>query len=413
MSCSRRTFLKLAAAGTTLSFFSPAAFATQTSSDRVLVALFLNGGNDALNTVVPYADSRYRSLRPSLAVAESDLVPLDDRNALHPALAPLQPHFAARRLALINGVGFATLDRSHFHCRDVWMTGEVAEAGHHAGGRGWLGRYADLYLAGAESPLTTIALGNQGSLALDAESVLPATVASTELFDIVTHPQADPTAYETAIRSVYGSGPLAGDLETIRQQGSETLGAVDLLATIPPASTAVTYPDTALGRAFQLAARIIDGEVGTHAIWINHGGFDTHANQPDEHVTLLGDVASSLSAFHADLAARAISDRALVMAWSEFGRRAQENASLGTDHGKAGTVLLLGDAVNGGSVYGGPWDLAGLDDGDLPTATDFRAVYATLIRDWYGDDPMPVLGADYENLGFISSGPRKRRRAVR
>lgn len=413
MNCTRRQFLKVAAAGTTLSFFQPSLFAAPASPGRVLVVLFLNGGNDAVNTVIPYADSRYRTLRPTLAVPEAEIVMLDDRNGFHPALAPLQPFFATRRLALINGVGFSTLDRSHFHCRDIWMTADLGEGTHHSGGgRGWLGRYADLYLPEGSSPLTTIAIGRQGSLALDAESVLPATVPSAEGFGIVADPRSDADDFESALRAVYADATRFGDLDMIRRQGLDTFGAIDLVKALPPPAATVTYPETALGRAFSLAAQIIDGDVGTHAIWINHGGFDTHSNQPDEHATLLGDVAESLAAFHGDLAARAISDRAVVMAWSEFGRRAQENASRGTDHGKAGTVMVLGDAVNGGSVYGGSWDLARLDDGDLPTGVDFRAVYSTLIRDWYGNDPMPVLGAEFENLGFIRSVQRKRR-AVR
>lgn len=413
MPCTRREFLRIAAAGTTVSFFPPSLFAAAAPADRVLVVLFLNGGNDAVNTVIPYADSRYRTLRPTLAVAEADIVPLDDRNGLHPALAPLQPLFASRKLALLNGVGFSALDRSHFHCRDMWMTGMTDDGSHDTGGgRGWLGRYADLYLPGAASPLTTLSIGRQGSLALDAESVVPATVPGADGFDVVTDPRSDAADHEAALRAVW-SGTRAGDVETIRQHGSETFGAIDLIKTLPAASATAIYPDTQLGRAFSLAAQIIAGGVGTHAIWIDHGGFDTHASQTADHETLLADVAASLAAFHADLAARSMSDRAVVMAWSEFGRRAQENASRGTDHGKAGTVLVLGDSVNGGSVYGGPWDLGSLDDGDLTTAIDFRAVYATLIRDWYGHDPMPVLGADFENLGFIHTAPSRKRRAVR
>lgn len=418
MKTTRRDFLRLTAAGTTLSFFSPTVFATPASGsgDKVLVVLFLNGGNDAVNTVVPYADSRYRTLRPTLAIPDSSLVHLDDRNALHPSLAALEPFYASRKLALLNGVGFPTLDRSHFHCRDVWMTAAAADDHHGGGGtgggRGWLGRYADLYLPHIDSPLTTIAVGNASSLALDAESVLPATIPANGTFDIVTDPRAGRDAWTAAMRAIWSGERSAEDLEMIREQGSETFGAIDLVKTIPPPSATATYPEEALGAAFRLAAQVIAGDIGTHAVWINHGGFDTHSAQSGDHTQLLTDVAASLAAFQSDLDARGLSDRVVVMAWSEFGRRVQENASLGTDHGKAGTVLLLGNAVKGGEVYGGPWDLANLEDGDLPTTVDFRAVYATLIHDWYGNDPVPVLGGHYENLGFIGTAARRRRRAV-
>lgn len=421
MQLNRRDFLRLTAAGTTLSFL-PSTLRAATPggmSDRVLVVLYLNGGNDAVNTVIPYADRLYRSLRPTLALTESSMVMLDGANALHPALAPLQPFYASRRLALVNGVGFPSLDRSHFHCRDVWMTGDPGDGGHHAQmttseGRGWLGRYADLYLPHVDSPLTTVALGSQSSLALDAQSVLAATVAGADGFDVTTDSRADEEAFVSSLRSIYDGAPGSGDLETIRQQGSETFAAIDLFRTVPPPSGTVIYPESALGRAFRLAAQIIDGNVGTHAVWINHGGFDTHAGQAGDHASLLTDVAGALAAFQNYLAARAISQNVVVMVWSEFGRRVQENASQGTDHGKAGTMMLLGDAVNGGSVVGGPWNLAALDEGDLESSIDFRAVYATLIRDWYGNDPIPVLGGDYENLGLITNAvPRRRRRAVR
>lgn len=418
MKTTRRDFLRLTAAGTTLSFFSPTVFATPSSgsADKVLVVLFLNGGNDAVNTVVPYADSRYRTLRPTLAIPDSSLVHLDDRNALHPSLAPLEPFYASRKLALLNGVGFPTLDRSHFHCRDVWMTAAAADDHHGGGGtgggRGWLGRYADLYLPHVDSPLTTIAVGNASSLALDAESVLPATIPANGTFDILTDARAGRDAWTSAMRTIWSEERSAEELEMIREQGSETFGAIDLVKTIPPPSVTAVYPEGALGAAFRLAAQVIAGDIGTHAIWINHGGFDTHSAQSGEHTELLTDVAASLAAFQADLDARGLSDRVVVMAWSEFGRRVQENASLGTDHGKAGTVLLLGNTVKGGEVYGGPWDLANLEDGDLPTTVDFRAVYATLIRDWYGNDPMPVLGGHYENLGFIGAAAKRRRRAI-
>lgn len=416
MRTTRRDFLRLAAAGTTLSFFSPTLFATSAnaSADKVLVVLFLNGGNDAVNTVVPYTDSRYRSLRPTLAIPESSLVKVDDRNALHPALAALEPLYASRKLALLNGVGFPTLDRSHFHCRDVWMTASSAD-GHHdmtSGGRGWLGRYADLYLPHVDSPLTTVAVGSSGSLALEAEHVLPATLPASGTFDVQTDARAGREAWVAAMRAIWNGERSAEDLEMIREKGAETFAAIDLVKTIPPPSSAA-YPEGSLGAAFRLAAQVIDGDIGTHAVWINHGGFDTHSAQAEDHTELLTGVAASLAAFQADLDARGLSDRVVVMAWSEFGRRVAENASLGTDHGKAGTVLLLGDAVKGGEVYGGPWDLANLEDGDLPTSVDFRSVYATLIRDWYGNDPVPVLGATWETLGFIGATPKPTWKAIR
>ncbi|MEO8218251.1 MAG: DUF1501 domain-containing protein, partial [Acidobacteriota bacterium] len=189
--------------------------------------------------------------------------------------------------------------------------------------------------------------------------------------------------------------------EDIRDQGAEAFNAIDLLKTIPPASTSVTYPSSALGNAFKLAAQLAAGNVGTHAIWIKTSGFDTHSQQVNTHADLWTDVSDSLSAFDKDISNRNVADRVMVMGWSEFGRRVQENASLGTDHGKAGTVFLMGQQVKGGTFYGDVPDLGNLDQGDLRTEIDFRAIYSTIISDWFGQDPLPVLNASYANLGFV------------
>lgn len=412
MATTRREFLKRGAMGVTVSFLAPQlltrnAFGAGTVNGKILVVLQLDGGNDGVNTFIPYSDPLYRSLRPTLAIPDAGILKLDDRFGFHPSMGKLKALYDSRRMAFINNVGFETLDRSHFRCRDVWQTADDSYGQVQRGVTGWLGRYADLYLDSVDSSLTTVAIGYKNSLGLVADEVIPTAVGSADSFEVLTDARypADRTAWVSSLKSIYSQAQPSGDRETIRNQGEETFAAIDLLKTIPAPSATVTYPNTQLGRGFQLTAQLVAGEVGTHAVWITTGGYDTHGAQANTHTGLLTDVSDSLSAFFEDLAARGVSDRVMVLAWSEFGRRVAENASLGTDHGKAGTMFVIGDSVKGGTFYGDTVDLSNLDNGDLRTEIDFRSVYATVIRDWYGNDPEPVLKGNYANLGFINNEP--------
>lgn len=347
MSTTRRTFLKQSALGVSVSFFAPQMVSSLLAADgsgKILVVLQLDGGNDAVNTFIPYADPRYRALRPTLAIPDGQILKVDDRIGLHPSMGKMKTLYEQRKLAIINNVGFPTLDRSHFRCRDVWQTADDSYGQVQRGVTGWLGRYADTYLAGQATALTSVSIGNRNALGLVSNEVTPTAVADAASFDVLTDTRypADRTAYIQSIRTIYGLAQAKPEQEIIREQGSETFAAVDLLKTIPPPSTSAAYPAnaqgqvTALGRAFQLAAQLIAGNVGTHAIWISTGGYDTHSQQPDTHSGLLGGVSESLAAFDADLASRGLSDRVMVLAWSEFGRRVQENASLGPTTAKRG-----------------------------------------------------------------------------
>jgi uncharacterized protein (DUF1501 family) len=224
-----------------------------------------------------------------------------------------------------------------------------------------------------------------------------------------------------SLRRLYGVRKSGAMLEAIRQQGDTAFAAVDLFQALPPPSSVIQYPVdssgsiSGLGRALQFAAQLIDGRHGTNVVWVTLGGFDNHADEvaakssaEGVHASLLRDLSSSLHAFQRDIEVRGLAEDVLVMAWSEFGRRVQENSSLGTDHGKAGSVMLLGRLVKGGQWYGDPYDLSDLDEGDLKPRIDFRSVYATIIHRWLGGDPSLVLQKDYEQLGFLDEMTRQR-----
>jgi uncharacterized protein (DUF1501 family) len=417
MNATRRDFLKTAGAAVSISILAPRFAVGAASSDRALVVLQLAGGNDALNTFIPYADAAYRSARPTLAIADAAILKVHDRIGLHPSMARLAALYEQRRFTFVNGVGFPTLDRSHFHCQDVWQTGFEESGSAHGGhgSTGWLGRFADVYLGEGASSLTALSIGSRIPLGMASEDVIAAAVASAEGYTVLTdarYPE-ERAALVGAIRHIYEVGGGMGETGMIRMSGAEMFDSIDLMATIPPPSAIVTYPATPLGRALRLVAQVLAGGVGTRLVWVTLGGFDTHSLQTDTHARLLTDVSDSLAAFQDDLDARGESDRVLVLAWSEFGRRVRENASAGTDHGKGGTVLLLGNGVRGGTPYGEIPLAESLDDGDLVSTIDFRSVYWTIIRDWFDRDPEPVLHGRYENIGFVAREAVGRRRSVR
>ncbi|MFZ2492479.1 MAG: DUF1501 domain-containing protein [Thermoanaerobaculia bacterium] len=417
MNHTRRTFLKAAGAGVSIAVLGPSLDVLAAPQDgRSIVVLQLAGGNDALNTVIPFADARYRSLRPTLAIPDGEIIRLDDRIGVHPSLAKFAGLYRSGKAAFVTGVGFPSLDRSHFHCQDVWQSGIEGDAHDLHSSGGWLGRLADTYLSPAGSPLVSLAIGSKIPLGMSGHEVFPAAISDPATFDVATDTRyADDRApFVAALEDLYAG--MHGDESPagmIRRYGGEMFDSIDLVKLLPPADPLTTYPATALGRAMSFAARSLSGPTGTRLVWVTAGGYDTHNNQLDTHAALLSDVSESLAAFWSDAERNGFSDRVVVMGWSEFGRRAQENASNGTDHGKAGTVFLLGGGVKGGAIYGDVPDLGSLDQGDLRNEIDFRSVYSTLIQDWMKLDPHPVLHGHFENLGFISRGAPPRRRSAR
>ena len=417
----RRDFLRNTAAGAAVTLFAPSMFARSLAGDsgmsgRTLIVLQLAGGNDALNTFIPYADARYRSIRPSLAIPDAEILQVDSRLGFHPALAPLVPLWRSGRLAFVSGVGFDTLDRSHFHCQDVWQTA-MADVAHGStgghGAMGWVGRWADLYSGHATDPLTTLAIGSRIPLGMHSAHTPIAVVSDEEATLRTPYGSTGVEAMSAVLESIYAGGHGEDLTAQIRGHGTDLFKVLDTIEALPDRAAADEYPASPLGDAFELVARILASGHRSRAIWINTGGFDTHSGQTGTHNQLLGDVAQSLAAFQNDLETRGLEDDVVVMGWSEFGRRAAENASAGTDHGKAGAVFLLGKPINGGIAYGEPADLSRLDDGDIPSTTDFRDVYWTLIRDFFDNDPEPVLGKRYQSLGFVRRSGGARRRAVR
>ncbi|HEX6884534.1 MAG TPA: DUF1501 domain-containing protein [Planctomycetota bacterium] len=378
---------QLVVAGLRVGLFVPLALRARAAparetAERVLVVLQLTGGNDGLNTVVPHRQDAYYRLRPTLALPRSKLHALDDEHGLHPALGALQPVRDAGRLTVVHGVGYPEPDRSHFRSLEVWHGADPRGTPH----TGWLGRMADriaarsggmpaLCVDDGELPLALVgervfapALPDESSLAL---ATLPGLAAGRESAGTVDHDATGDLAFlRAAARASYEA---AGRLEQALARGSSA-----------------DYPDSPLARRLRLVARLVTGGFDTRIFHLSLGGFDTHAHQAAAHAALLETLARALAAFEADLAASGAEERVLTLVHGEFGRRAAENGSRGTDHGAAAPVLLLG-APGGGGPRGTPPDLNGLVDGDVPFTTDFRALYSAIEQDWMGlERTLPV-----------------------
>ena len=362
---------------------------------RRLVVVQLSGGNDGLNTVVPIADGAYHSARPTLALAETGVLPLDGLLALHPALAGLKQVYEAGQAAIVSGVGYPNPERSHFRSMDIWHQGDPAATR----GTGWLGRWLDaLAASGKAVPLTGINLGSAQIPALRGKTHTVPTIASlADAQRLVGSEDSERTL--RALQAVESGDGAA--LAGVAQETTTALNALDALnAQLGAYAPSGEYPDTQFGNGFKQIAHLLGACPETRLVYFARGGFDTHANQADEHAALLGEFGGALVVFMAELAHAGLAGSTAVLVFSEFGRRVAENGSAGTDHGAAGPVLLLGGSVRAG-LHGEYPSLADLERGDLKHTLDFRAVYADVLGGWLGADSEAILGGKFKAPGLF------------
>lgn len=368
---------------------------------NTLVVVQLSGGNDGLNTVIPYRDRLYRELRPQLAVPEAEVLPLDDELALHPALGPLKERFAAGQLAVVLGVGYPNPDRSHFRAMDIWQTA-VPEAYERTG---WLGRYLAGCACGRDETPAALSVTQTLPRALWTESVFVPALTSLNGYRFQSDPRypADREARLRALRALDATTEaLRPYAEFLGRQSLNALASAEMLQQVAALwQTPVEYPaNNPLATALKTVGQLFGGDLGVRVAYVQLGGFDTHANQQATHRRLLEQLGAALDAFQHDLEAMGKADQVVTLTFSEFGRRVRENGSGGTDHGTAEPLFVLGTRVHGG-LYGQQPSLADLDGGDLRFHVDFRAVYATVLERWLGADAAEVLGRRYEPLAFL------------
>ena len=418
MAVTRRDFLsqgiKLAALGVVApSFLVKAAYSAAAAPLRsggiacgnrnVLLVIQLSGGNDGLNTVVPYRDPNYYRLRPNLAIPSAQVLPLTNQMGLHPALRTMSGLYNAGHVAVLESVGYPNPNRSHFRALDIWQSArpDVNEP------TGWLGRF----LAGDDCEddvaMRAVNIGPRLPRSLWTESTVVPSVINSENYQFRTDGRfsRDRSAQIDAIHHIC-AGPHTGEMaEYVRLAALEALDSSDTLQQIVGRyEEKISYPANAFAEGLKLIAKVISADVGTRVFYISLGGFDTHAAQPRSHTQLLQMLDEGLGAFFADMDRLGRMDDVLAMTFSEFGRRVGENASQGTDHGTALPMFLLGGRVRGG-FYGTPPDLTRLTDGDLPYQTDFRTVYASLLRTWLGVDPTGIIDGTWPTLDLIGAPP--------
>ena len=368
---------------------------------RTLVVLELMGGNDGLNTVVPYADALYPSLRARIGIPVETVLHLDGALGLNPVMTGMKALWDARRVAIVSNVGYPNSSLSHFSARDVWHTADPLLAER----RGWLGRWADDTLAGTGNPLSCAAISQSLPKTLLADQVGVPTFLNLASYQYQTDGAfvADGANQVTAFLAGCGADYGSGLAETaLGKVGQDAISSSATLQTVGNGYVVMgSYPSSSLGAGLQLIAEIIHADLGARILYVTVGGFDNHSGEDVDHDPLLVDVSDSIKAFFDDLDGHGKSKDVLLMTWSEFGRRAQDNGSNGTDHGTAAPHFVVGDAVIPG-VHGGPPQLGDLDaNGNLKIENDFRSYYGTILSDWLGADSDAILGAGWPNLGFL------------
>jgi uncharacterized protein (DUF1501 family) len=376
--------------------------------DTVLVVVEMAGGNDGLNTVIPYADDLYQKARPTLRFSKEQVVKLDDHVGLHPAMRPFERLFKDGHLAVVQGVGYPNPDRSHFESMDVWHSADPRRKQT----TGWLGRGAEeLRDKRGGIPLLSIA-GKRLPLALKGASGAAVSLGDPQAYRLELG--GGSTARHKARRGLIEDLARTDDkddlLGFVQRRLLHTLTTVDRLQEVLrntqgsqgyfSRESARYYGQGTLPAKLELIARLIGQRLGTRVFFVSIDGFDTHAFQGAAHRKLLAEVADGITHFFDLLKQTKNEKRVRLLTFSEFGRRVKENGSKGTDHGAGSCLFVAGGSLKGGVVGKHP-SLADLDSGDLKHHTDFRRVYATLLDAWLGVDSRAVLGAKFEHVAGL------------
>ena len=397
---------------------------TQTVTGKdgtILVVLQMAGGNDGLNMIVPFADDAYHRARPRLSLPADQILRIDNYVGLNPKLAGLKSLYDEGHVAIVQGVGYPNPNRSHFRSTEIWQTASDAD---HTLSEGWLGRYFDNCCSGAD-PTVGVAIGEETPQAFAAKNPTGVTFSRPDQFrfrpsepdggrmsaEEMLFRQLNETASgEEAVAAPDGAsvgainGKTKSDLSTLdflqRTALDAQLSSDKILAIARKSKSTVTYPQGQLAASLNIIARMIGGGLGTRVYYASQGGFDTHAGQINAHQRLMTEFNDAVAAFVSDLKQQGNFERVLLMTFSEFGRRVQENANGGTDHGAAAPMFVLGGAIKPG-LFGKCPSLTDLDHGDLKFNTDFRSVYGTVLDRWLKAPSQTVLGRKFPGLGIV------------
>jgi len=437
----RREFLRASALGGALSSTAPAFFvntvgalqseaaekgsrASKGKDSTILVVLQMAGGNDGVNTVVPFANDHYHRARRRLNLGRSELLKIDDELAFHASMRGFKEFYDDGELGIIQGVGYPNPNRSHFRSTEIWQT---ASDSNKFENHGWIGRYFDHACKGAD-PTVGINVGRQNPQAFASKDPLGVTVqnpATYRFIDPIRGSEEDMAAADKSLRALNQPDEDDGALELV---SGESIGGIagktmlegspldflertaldaqvssdEILKISAKARNMVDYPPSALSNSLRMVARLIGGGLSPRVFYVNQGGYDTHVNQAQTHERLLRELSGGLNAFVSDLKAQGNFDRVMVMTFSEFGRRVQENASGGTDHGAGSLLFTIGKKINAGLMGDYPSLAPGdLNRGDLKHSVDFRSVYAAVLEQWLQTDSAAVLGRKFDPIKLV------------
>jgi uncharacterized protein (DUF1501 family) len=365
------------------------------TSDTVLVVCQLSGGNDGLNTVVPYADKLYYQHRPVLALPEAKVLKLNEHLGLHPGLEGLHNLYREGKVAIIQNVGYPRPNRSHFKSMEIWQSASPDDRLRY----GWIGRHFDHQATtGPLNPVVALGLSTDKPVALTGRTAsIPCFASLADVQNMIGDPDA-----ERMLRQIQGADAKAGTAERAVQQANRA--AFDAMAVLNAQLAKYdpqqTYGNDAFGSGFRQIAKLVATSPATRVVYFSAGGFDTHARQADTHHRLLSGFGNAVQAFQREMESIGRADKVIVLVFSEFGRRVAENASAGTDHGAAAPMFLIGSRVKGG-LHGPLPDLQNLQNGDLRFSVDFREVYADTLDNWIGGDSEVVLGERFRPTGYV------------
>jgi uncharacterized protein (DUF1501 family) len=407
-------------------FNSPAVQQPSGKDGKILIVVQLSGGNDGLNTIIPYGDDAYHRARPVLAHDAGSVLKINNYLGLHPNLKEVKALYDSGQMAIVQGVGYPNPNRSHFRSMDIWQSadpvGETPTSG-------WIGRYFDNACAGCD-PKVGVSIGETSPLAMKGEHVNPLSFENPysyryngydkaryiELNKLASAPQVAPDLVTPALvapaNHSFIAKPAARKVEPVTAQSQldflartamdAQVSSDQILKITANHKGPQDYPTNEFGNGLRTIAAMIAGGLPTRVYYVSLGGFDTHANEKARHDKLMTDFSQGMGAFWADLKAQNNADRVLMMTFSEFGRRVETNASGGTDHGAAAPMMVFGQSIKPG-IYGNHPSLTDLDQGDLKFNTDFRNVYATVLQEWMDTPSKPILGQQFKTMDMVKA----------
>ena len=376
---------------------------TSTKKDPVLVVLQLSGGNDGLNTIIPYTNPLYNDNRPAVRVPDDQVLQINDEIGFNPAMAPMKRLYDDGKLAIIQGIGYPTPSRSHFRSMDIWHTCEPEKVGD----EGWLGRMIAELDPTKENVLTGVNFGRGLPRAMVAPGVPVASVGNLESYGVLTGIEIEEQrtkaldVFSRVYSPMIGQGPV---LDYFANTGLDALKGADILSTAPESySSTVEYGSDSVAQYMRNIAQVHLANLGTRIMYTTapYNSFDTHAGELANHTKLWTETSNAVADFYDDLKEHNASDNVVLLVFTEFGRRVHDNGS-GTDHGAGGCAFVIGDAVKGG-LYGEYPSLEEnkLVEGDLAFNNDFRGLYSTLLEKWMGLDAKPIVNGSFEQMAYL------------